>query len=113
MHNYAGYKLQAQLSIAGYKLLDSVCRRDAPAQGMRRAAAAVKRAAKAPRELAQVMEKVLVIRLGIETRLAVIAALDDVKRNAGRLNTQSSRHNASNGCPRHFDDISQISGSTA
>jgi hypothetical protein len=52
------------------------------------------------REPAQVMKKELIVLVSIKARRAVITALDGVKRNADRLDTQSSRHSASTNYPR-------------
>ena len=71
----------------------------------------VKLALEPLRELAQVMKKILVIRLGKETRLAVIAALDDVDRQTRYRQASTSRHSATNGCLELQDDDRKINPS--
>jgi hypothetical protein len=56
------------------------------------------------REFAQVMKEKPVIRLGKETRLAVIATLDDVDGKSRYLQALASCHAAFNGHPWQHDD---------
>jgi len=53
------------------------------------------------RELAQVMKKELVVRLGKETRLAVIAPVDDVNGQTRYLEASESRHPDSTNATHH------------
>ena len=59
-------------------------------------------------EFAQVMKEKPVIRLGKETRLAVVAALDDVDRQTRYRQASTSRHSATNGCLELQDDDRKI-----